>query len=190
MRCGEFTGRRLSEITDNHFPAAVDRVGTSARGDQRVQLANAASAGKRNVRDRRQAFLDDVIDHDEHPEASAANELVMSEVERQPGVGPFDPRNRRSGYDGAAAVAASLRNAIPDVSDSALPALPADASENASNRRQRLVSTCSASPHRFLMIDRDLLSAFCSSFHSAAEGGGDATSIVGAVSPVAGGWPA
>ena len=59
-----------------------DQVRPAALGDDGVEFAGDASPRDRGVRNRGQAFLRDVVDHIEDPEASTVRELVVDEVDR------------------------------------------------------------------------------------------------------------
>ena len=54
------------------------------------------------VRDRREAFTGDVVDHVEHPEALAARKLVMDEIQRPARIGPSLDQDRGSRPDSLA----------------------------------------------------------------------------------------
>ena len=59
-----------------------DQVRPAAPGDDGVEFAGDAPPRDRGVRDRGQAFLRDVVDYIEDPEASTIRELVVDEVDR------------------------------------------------------------------------------------------------------------
>ena len=74
------TGQFRAVVADNH-------AGLSAALDQGRQFTRDTATGDRRVRDRREAFPRDVIDHVENPEALAVGELIMDEIQRPARIG-------------------------------------------------------------------------------------------------------
>jgi hypothetical protein len=59
-----------------------DQVRLAASRDDGVEFASDPPPGDRGVRDHGQAFLRDVVDHIEDPEAPTGRKLVVDEVNR------------------------------------------------------------------------------------------------------------
>jgi len=78
-----------------------DHAGFAASLDQRRQLARHASAGNRDVGDRRQALPRHVVDDVQDAEAATAGELVVDKIQRPAGVGRRLDQDRRPRSCGA-----------------------------------------------------------------------------------------
>jgi len=81
------TGQLCPIIADNH-------TGLSAALDQGRQFTRDTAPRDGGIRDRREAFSGDVIDHVEHPEALAVGELVVDKIQRPACIGSRLDQNR------------------------------------------------------------------------------------------------
>ena len=80
-----------------------DQGGLPARSISAVSSRTHPLAGDRRVGHGRQALPRHVVDDVQHPEAPAAGELVVHEVQRPAGVGAGLDQDRRAGADGTPA---------------------------------------------------------------------------------------